>query len=349
VEETWRRFGRRDLLEGFVVAGLAAGIVLIGVSDYQQALSAARAQVEAGVTVFVAEPSGDASYDLVDPGACRRMASSPSVEAAGMAPGEDITLTATWLPARVTVPVLDVSVAALRVWWPEAPAAGGLFVGPDLAEQSGLAPGSVVSLDGEVLSVAGALPDSVLPAVWRANLIRTTPALEATRAGACWYRVGREAVDLAPLLPMAAFPGSLPLISPYQRVDVLSSNPESVLHGGPSGWVWGVALAVVAAMEVLIGLAGRREAAIYRATGTRWPDLLGMSAIRAGTLVLAAVSFGGGVALAVSCWTADVASSQDALRFVAQPVVVYAAGLLAALPWLTVACSAGAVADRVAE
>jgi hypothetical protein len=348
LEEAWRRLGRRDALLGVVCALLGAGVVLVGAGDYHRALAAARAQEDAGVTVFTVEWSGGEVDPPVDPAACRRMAASDSVVASGPAPGEDIWLSARWLPSGLAVPVWDVSVEALRVWWPQAPAGGGLFAGPDLAEHLGIGPGAAVSLDGQVVRVAGVLPQAVLPRVWRANLIRTVPAFEARLAGVCWYRVARPALGEALLLAAAAFPDAGHLVTPYLRLDPLSVRPGAVLREGQSGWVWAAGLGVGVAMEALMALAARRESAIYRATGTRWGDMALMAAARA-VIPVACGVLGAGAALAGAAWFGEVTASGQALRFVAQPALMYVAGLLAALPWVTLACSAGAVAERVAD
>ena len=345
VEEAGRRLRVRDLIVAAVCAALAAGIVLLNGLDLQRAIASNRDQLAAGVTVFSVEPEDPQTKGL-DPRACARMTRSSSVLAAGAVKGEAVSVDARWSPSGVPVVVWDLTPEALRVWWPDMPAAGGLFAGHDLGQQIGLAPGVSVEIDGRLVEIEAVLPETVRPATWQATVVRTVPAVG--RGGwECWFRVGHGGIASAPEIAATAFPGDRYTLRPFFRTDELSVSPMTLLRDGRGPWSWMAALSIAVVLQLIVSLTGRAEAGVYRATGTRLSELWFMSLVRTVMIGAGATALG---AMAAAVWLAlqpaNVISAAG-LWYALQPVVLFATGLLVVLPALDTLSVAGSVADRL--
>lgn len=345
LEEAARRLRLRDGIVAATCALLAGGIVVGNGADLARAVRAARTQLAAGVTVFSVEPHDPLAAGL-DPLACAGLTGNSAVIAAGASKGEDVTAGARWSPSGLPVSVWDLTPQALQVWWPDMPAAGGLFVGRDLAEVTGLAGGDPIDLGDDVVETVAVLPDTVRPAAWQASLIRTVPATGAGR-WECWFRVDPGTGDQAPDLAAAAFPDVEYSIRPFARTDELSTSPLQLLSGSSGRWTWLAAVGIVVALQGVVALAGRGESGIYRATGSRLPDLWLMATVRALILVGVAVPLGAVGGAVVLSADPLALTSEVALWYVLQPVVLFASALLVALPVIDTVAATGSVADTL--
>ncbi|MDR0593441.1 MAG: hypothetical protein LBG60_09375 [Bifidobacteriaceae bacterium] len=343
VEEAWRRLRLPDLFAALLSASLAAGIVIVGALDLGRATDAAKAWIAAGSTVFeiTAQPDEN-GLESLDPFACAAIEGSPSVIAAGASRGQAPDLKVEWEPSQSEVRIWDLTVEAVSVWWPDMPLAGGLFAGADLSSRTGIGAGSVVSSNGEGAVLAGVLPATVLPDSWRAAVVRTVPPVSEGN-WSCWMRLDPAAVDFAPEIANSGYPAQPVVVTPYAKADELYTDPASILLEGPGRWVWWAAVAVVTVLEILLGLAGRREAGIYRATGSRHRDLWAMATVRSIVVIGLPVTLATTGAIAATLLMATSVLDFASLWYVVQPVCLYALATLAISPATVVTSASGAV------
>ncbi|MDR2454260.1 MAG: hypothetical protein LBD51_06920 [Bifidobacteriaceae bacterium] len=344
-EEAIRRLRPRDALVAALSFALAGGVVALSGLDVWRGLGIARAELAAGATVFAVEPL-DPELGL-DAAACETMAGGSSITESGALEGDDLVSSAYWEPSGVALPVWDLTLGALRVWWPDAPAEGGVFLGSDLAEVTGAGRGATVSVDGERFQVAGVLPDAVRPAEWQARLVRVVPSQDMTRATQCWYRVERPFVTVAVLFAEAAFPDAGIVVTAFRRADALSQTPTQAVLAGPGQWAWLVALGVATFIVLIMGLMGRQEAGIYLATGSGRVDLWLMSQVKSLFVVIVPTCLGTAATAVALAWSRIVPNSPDVLWYVAQPACLLVTGWTLLLPFIDLACSSGSIARNL--
>ena len=316
VDEAWRRVGGVTVLTAAFLAA-TTGVLGVGiVSRLAAAAEAERALEIAGLDVTqVVVPDGE----TLDAASCARLGSSDAVAASGAYFGEAVGTPGTWITTRVEVPVLDVSLGALHVWWPEAPPTGGVFVGPDYAAATGLEGGAQIAIGGSVVVLSGVLPDRVAPAELRASLVRIVPAVG--QASQCWLRVDRHARGVSQAIAESAFPESAVVAVPFVRATDLTADPEAVLDSqalrlATAGAIVLTGLAVAVRAFILRG-----EFAIYRVTGTSRRELLVMAQLQALMLLVPAWTSGIGLTLVFFAAQPILGTSPSTLWFVLAPLV----------------------------
>jgi hypothetical protein len=347
IEEASRRLRQRDLLLAAFCCLLAAGVVTVSGLDLARGVRAAQAQLAAGVSAFMVEPLDLA--DPLEPARCEAMANSSSVMASGTSFGENIGLIASWQPSGLELPLWDLSLGALRVWWPQAPATGGIFVGQDLAAVRGVGAGAVISINGQELVVTGVLPESVRPAEWQASMVRVVAPFGQANLSQCWYRMERAAIGSAEETAQAAFPNGRYLLTPYYRTDELTSSPSRLILEGSGRWVWLAALAAAFVLITLIALMNRRESAIYRTTGSRRIDLYVMAQAKALIVVVLPACLGALLAVALMVWRGVILPSPSALWYTMQPACLLVAALTVLVPLVDLVCSATSVTNSLKQ
>ena len=327
VEEAWRRIGGATVLAAVFLAATTAVLGMGIVNRLATAAETERALEVAGLDIAqIVVPDGE----TLNADTCARLASLDSVVASGAYFGEAITTPGTWTATQVEVPVLDVSLGALQAWWPAAPQAGGIFVGPDYAAATGLEGGAQIAIGDSVVVLSGILPDRVAPAELRASLVRIVPAVG--QAPQCWLRLDRHARGIAQTVAEAAFPESEVAAVPFLRATDLMTDPETVLDSQAIG------LATIGAI-VLIGLAVairafilRGELAIYRVTGTSRIELLFMAQLQSLMLLVPAWTSGVGLTLVWFAAQPILGTSPSTLWFVLAPLVSIGAAAVVLLP-----------------
>lgn len=294
-----------------------AGLLVVGATELRNALSLASVRSQAGVDVnLVTVPDSE----KLDAGACSRLAGSESVMSAGASFGENIAADARWQPAGIAVPVIDLTAGALRTWWPEAPATGGLFVGHDLSESSGLGVGMTVTIDGHSARITGELPDRVAPDLWQAGVVRVVAAIGP--ATECWLRTADGASGASEQIARPAFPDNHVVVAPYVRLDELSTDPSSVLQSSPTRQIWSAVAATGLAIFFFIALATRSEVGIYRVTGSTWPELAAMAMAQTAVLVLVPAGFATTAVFLWLAWSTDVPFAGDVVWYLIQPLLL---------------------------
>jgi uncharacterized protein YfiM (DUF2279 family) len=341
VDEAWRRLTPVHVAAAALIGVLTSALLVAGAAELTTAFALTEARAAAGVDVVVVSVPDD---ETLDAGTCGRLAASGAVLAAGANFGESVHLDARWQPAGVAVPLMDLTLGALRTWWPEAPAGGGLFVGADLRDTTGLDAGMTVTADGTPLTVTGVLPDSVTPDLWQASVVRLVPA--AGPAAECWIRMA-AGTDASGGHVAAAFPDNRPIVVPFARHDDLSADPRVFLESSPArfGWLAGTGAGLV--VLSLIALGRREESGIYRVTGTSWPELAAMALVQTVILVLPAAALATAATMLAVAWTTDLALTGDVVWYLVQPVVLMVLALCAVAPLGHVAAAAGAQVDTM--
>ncbi|MDR1635151.1 MAG: hypothetical protein LBS27_09600 [Bifidobacteriaceae bacterium] len=336
-----------DLFVATLSAALTAGIIAVGVTDLHRATDAANDWIAAGATVLeiTAQPDEKGVEDL-DPFACGTIARSASVVSAGASRGANPDLRVEWEPSNMEIRIWDVTVDALAVWWPEAPLTEGLFVGADLAARTGITAGSVVHANSETATVTEVLPTTVLPDAWRSSLVRTVPIVEEG-SWSCWIRVEPAALDAASQIAGSAYPTQPIVVTPYFKADELRRMPASILEEGPGRWVCWAAILLTLVLEILLGLVGRGEAGIYRATGSRHRDLWAMATVRAVVVISLPVALATASAVAAALLFTTSVPDFASLWYVIQPVALYAFAAVAMSPAVIACCAIGTVAGAL--
>jgi hypothetical protein len=347
IEESWRRLGPQDLLAAILTGVLAAAIVSINAIDLHRASDAAQAHIDAGITVFeITAVANDDGVETLDPFLCSAIATNPSVIAAGGIRGADTSIRVRWEPSGLEVQTLDLTHGALAVWWPEAPLEGGFFAGVDLAERTGIGRGSTITVNGQAATITGVLPETVRPSEWRSAILRIVPPSEAGN-WSCWMRLKSNASRFASNIAAAAYPTRAAATAPYAKANELSSSPESILKNGPSRWIWWAALGAGAVINLLLGLTGRREAAVYRATGSRYGDLWAMATLRAVVVIAIPGVLATSVATAVAVHTGAGILEPASLWYAIQPVCLYLTSMIVITPAITTICALGSITNAL--
>jgi hypothetical protein len=342
VEESWRRITSLQVVFAVLAGALAAGVLAAGLADLARATAAVEAQSAAGTAVFAAQ---DLQGEGLSARACAALENLGNVTAAGPSYGEDATAGAVQPGTRMPIPIWDLSLGALRAWWPDAPAAGGLFTGRDVARTLGLYPGQPIVVGGELAVIDGLQPESVVPGAVQASVVRVV--VPTALAGQCWFRLERGGEWSAQELATAAFPDRQVVAKPFDEATALSTSPAQFLTGSATRQAWALAAAIAVAFLIVAGLAGRGETGVYRATGTKWPELMFMTACQAAVLVLVPAALATAAVFLAGAVLTDIPFSPAAVWFLAQPVVLFALAVFAAAPAATALASAGAVADRL--
>lgn len=341
IDESWRRMRGVHLVLAALVASLAAAVTLAGSADLLAALDIVEAREQQGVDLFVTSVP---DTEVLDGGMCERIASTAGVRAAGAYYGENITANATWVPAGIAVPIVDVSPGGLHVWWPAAPAEGGLFVGDDLAATIGLSAGMDVQLDGQQVPISAVLPRTVLPDTLQAGVVRVVPAVDG--ATECWVRLDPGARGAARDIAESAFLDNTLITAAFAELDDLSADPLTALDG-PTHLAWTLAAGAALVLMLVVALGGRTEVGIYRATGSDWSDLVAMSVVQTVVLVAYSVSLAVSATLLVVHLRTGVPSASDEVWFVVQPTLLYALTLVVLGPTIQLLGTAGALVDQM--
>lgn len=342
IDEAWRRLAPAHLVLASAVCALVVALLLWSAADLASAVALADARAAAGADVAVVSvPDGE----TLDAGACARSANNGSVLVAGADFGENTSVDGRWQPVGTAVPVRDVTLAALRTWWPDAPLDGSLIVGRDLRDSSGLDVGMTVTINGELLTVGEALPQAVRPDLWQASLLRVVPA--AGPALECWIRAASGTVAAVGQIAATAFPDNHPIVVPFAQADELSADPRAMLANSPGrfGWLMGGGAAL--ALWFLVELSRREESGVYRTTGTSWPELGAMSLVQTVILVVAPAAFATVATVLGLLVLSDLPTTGTALWFVLQPVVLAVLMMCAGGPILHMLSAAGAQVDSM--
>ncbi len=341
VEEATRRVTPRHWLPTLLVFVLAAGLAVGSATDLFRAEKLFYDQLAGGVTVLEIRSPDD---DKLSSSNCAALSRNPAViSAGGIGSKQDVQ----WSPSGVSLTLADVSLGALRVWWPQAPAKGGLFVGPDLANSMGVPPGAAVSVDGGEVRVTSALPDSMKDAILRASVVRVVHL--PPEVSVCLVRTlpgYEQAIDA---VIAAAFPGQPLQITPYVRTDSLSASPSELLSQSSSSWMWIAAAGAVAIALALRGLMSRTETGIYRAVGTTRSELFFMSSLHSTILLLPAGIIGTLVGTAAAWWLIPIGQAADSLWFVVSPSLMFTLLVWLTAPFIERLATSGSIVDQLKE
>lgn len=343
-DEAVRSIGYRHIAAGIITALVCVGLIAVGALDLSRAIAHRHTLEEGGISVYVAQTMNP--NDPLDAAACARIASGNGVLAAGGYMGENTTADAEWQPSGIRVQLVDLTLGALQVWWPDAPAAGGLFVGNDLAATIGIGESASVTIDGVPLTVQGTLPETVKSSIVQASVVRVVPALG--NATECWYRTAPGAAGPLDELASAAFPNQLVGTKPFLEPGTGSITPREILTSGPSALAWPIALGIAVLLWAALGIMDRRETAVYRSLGTSRAEFAALLLIRfvVVALPLACLAVVGSILAYImlgNAWDPDLG------MYLLQPVVVFLLGSLVLAVLLPTLTALGAVANAIRE
>lgn len=332
VEESWRRLDAVAIVAGGIVTVLATGLGLLSTQSLHDAAALAERQTLAGVhAVSVTSLDGQ----LLNARACGRLREIDSVVASGAYYGENTALDTTWPPTNVALSVVDVSSGALDVWLPERDAELGIIVGSDYSDSMGIVPGTTVTLDGTPLTVTSTTTGGATPLALKSALVRVVPAVDD--APECWIRLVPGASAEAQFVAEQAFPSREVVAAPHAQTDDLASDPEGVLRFGDSSVSAGVAFAVLVVVLALRSVMGRREAGIYRTSGTSLPELFVMSAWQGAVVVALAGSVAVSAVLLRAVLDVSLPLDAGAVYYILQPTLALILAALAIWPLLDLA------------
>lgn len=344
VEEATRRLGGLHVLSGVALGFVLAAAFAATTIDLRVAFEAERAAQLAGLDVSTVTVAQDSTLDAAD---CERLGRAPGVQAAGGSLGENTTLGARWTPSGLAVPVIDVTPGALRTWWPGHASAVGVFVGQDLSTVRGLTPGMRLDIDGESVAIAGTLPESVAPDALQSAVVRVVPA--RGRAQECWIRTEATAGAAAEPLAQVTLADTTLLVAPYldpTTRDQIVTN----LTSSPTAAAWLPATVAGLVLIGFVGIARRREVAIYRTTGSRWSALTAMHVVQVVLLAwpaLLLVTTTG--VLFVVLAEPILPVSADVLWYLVQPVLHTTSAWVVLGPLVLRIAASGAIVDNLGD
>lgn len=341
-DEAVRRMGGMHVAVALSMTAVLGTSFVATALELRSAFAAELAAQVAGLDVAEVTVGQESWLDAAE---CEHLAQAPGVVAAGASLGENTALAAAWAPSGLPVPLIDLTPGALRTWWPEYDGSAGVFVGRDLSQVRGLAPGMALTIAGEPVTVTGRLPASAAPDILQSAVVRVVPA--RGRAQTCWIRMPTGTAAAAEPIAMTLIPDTPMLVTPFLDPD---TRPQIVnnLTQSATRHAWVPTAAAGLAILGFLGIARRREVGIYRATGTRWPALNAMHGLQVlilawPALLLVATAGTLGLALAQPA----LPLSADVLWYLLQPLLVATLIWLALGPLMLRLAGAGAIVDAL--
>ncbi len=342
VEESVRRTTLRHAMPGLLVFALAAALTFQAGQELFRAEDAARNQLEQGVSVFSIEPQDSAQP--LNAQQCELLNGSAIVESAGAV---YLTEPARWMPANLQISAIDLSLGALRAWWPQAPPSNGIYLGQDLSDSMSIFPGAQLRYSTGTAPITAMAPDSVKDGQLRASAIRVVgPQPFATQ---CLVRTLPGYQDKIFEVVQTAFLDEQPKVTPHARLDDLSASPHDILLTGGSRWLWIAGIGAFLLATALRGLMSRSETGIYRSLGTKRLELFVMASVQAALLVLPAGLVGTVLGTSLAWWFTGVTHGPAALWFVIFPGLLLTLGTWLLGPFTEQVVTTGAIVDQLKE